>query len=94
MLLDVQKPGARWDPVRETITAIPGELATVAVCRLDKKPRYTLFSTAVKRLMDAGLVNIRYEKFWTNCGQCIHLCHSLRENDNRKADLRYPLEKQ
>jgi hypothetical protein len=55
LLLDVQKAGARWDPIEETIKPIPGEVARVAVCRLDQKPRYALFSIAVRRLIDAGM---------------------------------------
>ncbi|KAJ7844978.1 hypothetical protein B0H13DRAFT_2286257 [Mycena leptocephala] len=58
LLLDVQKAGARWDPIEETIKPIPGEVARVAVCRLDQKPRYALFSIAVRRLIDAGLITI------------------------------------
>ncbi|KAJ7891449.1 hypothetical protein B0H13DRAFT_1887220 [Mycena leptocephala] len=55
LLLDVKEPGASFNSEKNKINN-NGKPAKVAVYRLTQPPRYVLFCTAIKRLMDAGCI--------------------------------------
>jgi hypothetical protein len=58
LLLDVEEAGAAFDEHTLTIRKLDDKIPKVAVSRLDNPPRLTLFSVAVKRLVDANLIKI------------------------------------
>ncbi|KAJ7199625.1 hypothetical protein GGX14DRAFT_401228 [Mycena pura] len=58
LLFDVQEAGAVFDEGAGTIRKLANKIPRVAVSRLEQPPRMTLFSVAVKRLVDAKLINI------------------------------------
>ncbi|KAJ7804724.1 hypothetical protein B0H14DRAFT_2883033 [Mycena olivaceomarginata] len=62
LLLDVEEAGAEFDENTLSITKLDNKQPRVAVGRLSIPPRITLFSVAVKRLIDANLIKIEVQK--------------------------------
>ncbi|KAJ7355720.1 hypothetical protein DFH08DRAFT_853302 [Mycena albidolilacea] len=62
LLLEVEEAGAQWDWSTKKIESKIGVVPVIKVCALDKPPRITLFSMAVRRLVDAKVLKVSSSK--------------------------------
>ncbi|KAJ6622193.1 hypothetical protein B0H10DRAFT_2014695 [Mycena sp. CBHHK59/15] len=62
LLLEVKEAGAKWNRSTEKIEPKTGVVPVIMVSALDTPPRITLFSMAVRRLVDAKVLKVSSSK--------------------------------